>query len=108
MVAEKTSLISVWVTQTRETPPHIVEKLIETVQRGDTHRYSQSKGIPRLRKAICDWYKKGFDVDLDPESEAVVTLGSKEGIAHLAMAILDQVILPWYRIRLIRCTHMGS
>ena len=70
------------------TPQHIVDKLVETVQRGDTHRYSQSKGIPRLRKAISDWYKKRFDVDLDPESEAIVTLGSKEGIAHLAMAVL--------------------
>jgi len=79
------------------TPKHIVDKLIETVQRGDTHRYSQSKGIPRLRKAICDWYKKRFDVDLDPENEAIVTLGSKEGIAHLALAILgpgDAVLVP--------------
>ena len=69
------------------TPKHIVDKLIETVQRGDTHRYSQSKGIPRLRQAICNWYKERFDVDLDAEKEAIVTLGSKEGIAHLAMAI---------------------
>ena len=79
------------------TPQHIVDKLVETVQRGDTHRYSQSKGIPRLRKAICDWYKKRFDVDVDPESEAIVTLGSKEGIAHLAMAVLgpgDTVLVP--------------
>ena len=79
------------------TPEHIVKKLVETVQRTDTHRYSQSKGIPRLRKAICDWYKKKFDVDLDPNSEAIVTLGSKEGIAHLAMAILgpgDAVLVP--------------
>ncbi len=79
------------------TPEHIVKKLVETVQRPDTHRYSQSKGIPRLRKAICDWYKKKFDVDLDPDSEAIVTLGSKEGIAHLAMAILgpgDAVLVP--------------
>ncbi|MDC0068667.1 alanine transaminase [Gammaproteobacteria bacterium] len=79
------------------TPQHIVDKLVETVQRGDTHRYSQSKGIPRLRKAITDWYKKRFDVDLDPESEAIVTLGSKEGIAHLAMAVLgpgDTVLVP--------------
>ncbi len=79
------------------TPEHIVRKLVETVQRTDTHRYSQSKGIPRLRKAICDWYKKKFDVDLDPNSEAIVTLGSKEGIAHLAMAILgpgDAVLVP--------------
>ena len=81
----------------QETPKHIVDKLIETAQRGDTHRYSQSKGIPRLRKAICDWYKRRFDVDLDPEREAVVTLGSKEGIAHLAMAILgpgDTALVP--------------
>lgn len=79
------------------TPAHIVDKLIETVRRGDTHRYSQSKGIPRLRKAICDWYKRRFDVDLDPETEAIVTMGSKEGIAHLAIAVLgpgDAVLVP--------------
>jgi alanine-synthesizing transaminase len=79
------------------TPSHIVDKLIETAQRGDTHRYSQSKGIPRLRRAICDWYEKRYSVDLDPETEAIVTLGSKEGIAHLAMAILgpgDSVLVP--------------
>jgi alanine-synthesizing transaminase len=79
------------------TPKHIVDKLIETVQRGDTHRYSQSKGIPRLRQAICNWYKERFDVDLDAEKEAIVTLGSKEGIAHLAMAVLgpgDAVLVP--------------
>src|SRR5689334_791083 len=66
------------------TPRHIVEKLIESVQRPDTHRYSVSKGIPRLRRAICNWYKTRYDVDLDPDSEAIVTIGSKEGIAHLA------------------------
>ncbi len=79
------------------TPPHIVEKLVETAQRGDTHRYSQSKGIPRLRKAICDWYKKRYDVDLDPETEAIVTLGSKEGLAHLALATTgpgDAILVP--------------
>lgn len=79
------------------TPQHIVDKLIETVQRGDTHRYSQSRGIPRLRRAICNWYKDRFDVDVDSESEAIVTLGSKEGIAHLAMAVLssgDTVLVP--------------
>ena len=65
------------------TPPHIVEKMIETARRGDTHRYSVSKGIPRLRKAICNWYKTRYDVDLDPEKEAIATIGSKEGIAHL-------------------------
>jgi len=79
------------------TPPHIVEKMIETARRGDTHRYSVSKGIPRLRKAICNWYKTRYDVDLDPEKEAIVTIGSKEGIAHLALATLDSgdiVLVP--------------
>lgn len=79
------------------TPPHIVAKLIETVQRGDTHGYSVSKGIPRLRRAICNWYKKRYGVELDPESEAIVTIGSKEGIAHLALATLDRgdsVLVP--------------
>ncbi|MDG1204509.1 MAG: alanine transaminase [Pseudomonadales bacterium] len=81
----------------QETPPHIVDKLIETVQRSDTHRYSQSKGIPRLRRAITQWYKDRFDVELDAETETIVTLGSKEGIAHLALAILgpgDTVLVP--------------
>jgi alanine-synthesizing transaminase len=71
------------------TPRHIVDKLIETVQRPDTHRYSVSKGIPRLRRAICNWYKTRYDVELDPDAEAIVTIGSKEGIAHLALATLD-------------------
>ncbi len=81
----------------RPTPDHIVKKLIETVRRPDTHRYSISKGIPRLRKAICDWYKRRFDVDLDPDNEAIVTIGSKEGLAHLALATLgpgDAVLVP--------------
>jgi alanine-synthesizing transaminase len=79
------------------TPSHIVEKLIETVRRPDTHGYSVSKGIPRLRRAICNWYKRRFDVELDPDCEAIVTIGSKEGIAHLALATLDQgdiVLVP--------------
>jgi len=79
------------------TPQHIVDKLIEAAQRPDTHRYSVSKGIPRLRKAICDWYKNRFDVDLDPNTEAIVTIGSKEGLAHLALATLgpgDIVLVP--------------
>ena len=71
------------------TPAHIVEKLIESVRRNDTHGYSVSKGIVRLRKAICGWYQKRYGVDLDPDSEAIVTIGSKEGIAHLALATLD-------------------
>lgn len=79
------------------TPDHIVDKLCETAQRGDTHRYSLSRGIPRLRKAICNWYKRKYDVDLDPETEAIVTIGSKEGLAHLALATVgpgDAVLVP--------------
>jgi alanine-synthesizing transaminase len=79
------------------TPGHIVDKLVETARRGDTHGYSQSKGIPRLRKAICDWYLRRFDVSLDPASEAIVTLGSKEGLAHLALATTgpgDAILVP--------------
>ena len=79
------------------TPKHIVDKMIEATQREDTHRYSMSKGIPRLRRAICNWYKTRFDVDLNPETEAIVTIGSKEGLAHLALATLgpgDVVLVP--------------
>lgn len=79
------------------TPKHIVEKMVEAAKREDTHRYSISRGIPRLRQAICNWYKKRFDVDLDPETEAIVTIGSKEGLAHLALATLepgDVVLVP--------------
>jgi alanine-synthesizing transaminase len=79
------------------TPKHIVAKMVEAAERDDTHRYSLSRGIPRLRKAICQWYKNRFDVDLDPESEAIVTIGSKEGLAHLALATLgpgDVVLVP--------------
>jgi len=79
------------------TPRHIVDKLIESVQRPDTHRYSVSKGIPRLRRAICNWYKTRFNVEFDPDSEAIVTIGSKEGIAHLTLATLDRgdiVLVP--------------
>ena len=79
------------------TPRHILDKLTETVQRGDTHGYSMSKGIPRLRRAICAWYKRRFAVDFDPETEAIVTIGSKEGIAHLALATLERgdiVLVP--------------
>ena len=79
------------------TPSPIVEKLREVSLKPATHRYSQSKGIPRLRKSICDWYERRFSVHLDPESEAVVTMGSKEGLAHLALATLDKgdaVLVP--------------
>ena len=79
------------------TPAHIVAKLVEAAQRSDTHRYSLSRGIPRLRKAICDWYRQRYAVDLDPETQAIVTIGSKEGLAHLALATVgpgDAVLVP--------------
>lgn len=79
------------------TPPHIVAKLCEAAQKESNHRYSQSKGIYKLRLAITDWYKRNFLVDLDPETEAIATIGSKEGISHLAMAITapgDSVLVP--------------
>ncbi|NVJ50585.1 MAG: alanine transaminase [Gammaproteobacteria bacterium] len=79
------------------TPAHIVEKMVEAAQDPKTHRYSQSKGIPRLRQAICNWYQRNYQVELDPESEAIVTIGSKEGLAHLALATMergDSVIVP--------------
>ncbi len=71
------------------TPPHIVEKLCEAARIPKNHRYSASRGITQLRMAICEWYKRRFDVDLDPETEAVVTIGSKEGLSHLALAIVE-------------------
>lgn len=79
------------------TPQHIVDKLCEAAQRGDTHRYSLSRGIPRLRQAICNWYQRKYDVTLDPETQAIVTIGSKEGLAHLALATMgpgDAVLVP--------------
>lgn len=79
------------------TPPHIVEKLVETVQDPKAHRYSTSRGIPGLRRALSDYYKRRFNVDIDPETEAIATLGSKEGLANLAQAITspgDVVLAP--------------
>ena len=79
------------------TPPHIVEKLIETVRNPKTHRYSNSRGIPGLRRALCGYYERRFNVSLDPEREAIVTIGSKEGLANLAQAITgpgDVILVP--------------
>ncbi len=79
------------------TPDHIVEKLCEAAREPRNHRYSASAGLPKLRLAITDWYRRKFDVDLDPDSEAVVTIGSKEGISHLMLSILspgDIAIVP--------------
>jgi len=79
------------------TPKHIVDKMVEATKKSRNHRYSASKGIRKLRLAITDWYKRNYDVDLDPESEAIVTIGSKEGLSHLALAISgpgDTVLVP--------------
>ncbi|MBN2700645.1 MAG: alanine transaminase [Methylohalobius sp. ZOD2] len=94
-------------------PRHITDKLVEAAQRETTHRYSLSKGIPRLRKAICDWYAQRYDVQLDPESQAIVTIGSKEGLAHLALATLgpgDVVLVPnpAYPIHPYGCVIAGA
>jgi len=79
------------------TPPHIVAKLVEAVQDPRTHRYSVSKGIPGLRRALAAYYRRRFDVPLDPETEVIATLGSKEGLANLASAITspgDTILAP--------------
>jgi alanine-synthesizing transaminase len=79
------------------TPSHIVDKLIEASKKARNHRYSASRGITKLRHGIAGWYKRNYDVDLDPETEAIVTIGSKEGIAHLALAMIgpgDVVLTP--------------
>ena len=94
-------------------PQHVVDKLIETCSRKDTHRYSMSRGIPRLRSAICNWYQRKYDVVLDPESEAIVTIGSKDGLAHLALAVLgpgDCVLVPTpaYPIHPYGCVIAGA
>jgi len=78
-------------------PPHVVEKLIEAAKNPKNHRYSASRGITKLRHAICAWYQRNYDVTLDPETEAIVTMGSKEGLAHLALAMVapgDVVLTP--------------
>ncbi len=94
-------------------PAHIIDKLVEAAQRNDTHRYSVSRGIPRLRQAISNWYARKFDVDIDPEEEAIVTIGSKEGLAHLALAMLspgDAVLVPnpAYPIHPYGCVIAGA
>lgn len=79
------------------TPQHIVDKMIESARKENTHGYSVSRGIWRLRKAMCNWYKRRYDVDLDPDKEAIVTIGSKEGLAHLMLACCDRgdtVLVP--------------
>ncbi|MDP7078135.1 MAG: aminotransferase class I/II-fold pyridoxal phosphate-dependent enzyme, partial [Desulfobacterales bacterium] len=79
------------------TPPHVVDKLLEAAQKPSNHRYSASRGIAKLRAAIANWYKNRYDVDIDPESEVVVTMGAKEGISHLVLSLIspgDVVFAP--------------
>ena len=71
------------------TPPHIVEKLCEAVRNPRNHRYSASRGITKLRHAVCDWYRRRYGVSVDPETEAIATIGAKEGLSHLALAIVE-------------------
>jgi alanine-synthesizing transaminase len=81
----------------QETPKHIVDKLVESARNPRNHRYSASKGITRLRKAVTTWYRTRYGVELDPETEAIATIGAKEGMAHLALAVLqpgDGVLVP--------------
>ena len=97
----------------RPPPRYITEKLAEVVLREDVHRYSLSRGIPRLRRAISDWYLRKFEVDIDPETEAIVTIGSKEGLAHLTLATLgpgDAVLVPnpAYPIHAYGCVIAGA
>src|SRR5689334_10123737 len=95
------------------TPPHIVNKLTEATAKSSNHRYSVSRGIYKLRLAICDWYKRRYGVEFDPDAEAIVTIGSKEGIGHLALALLDKgdVVLaptPTYPIHQYGCIIAGA
>ena len=79
------------------TPAHIVEKLVEAARKPHNHRYSASKGITKLREAIANWYKRRYDVDIDPETEAVVTIGAKEGLSHLVLSLIgpgDVIFAP--------------
>lgn len=79
------------------TPRHVVDKLIEASQKSHNHRYSASRGITKLREAIANWYARRYGVDIDPETEAVVTIGAKEGLSHLILALIspgDVVMVP--------------
>ena len=95
------------------TPPHIVNKLIEAAQNPRNHRYSASKGIFQLRLAISEWYQRNYDVQIDPEGEAIVTMGAKEGLAHLVLAITGRgdaafVPNPTYPIHLYSVLIAGG
>jgi len=84
------------------TPQHIVDKLVESINKPRTHGYSVSKGIYKLRGAVGNWYQRKYNVDLDLDREVVVTMGSKEGYVHLVQAITNLEIWPWCLIPVIR------
>jgi alanine-synthesizing transaminase len=95
------------------TPPHIVRKLVEVAAKPASHRYSVSRGIYKLRVAVSDWYRRRYGVEIDPDTEAIATIGSKEGLAHLAIAVLDQgdavlVPTPTYPIHRYGCVIAGA
>ena len=93
----RTSWIWGWGTRIWAPPQHIVDKLTEAAQKPHNHRYSASMGIRKLRMAIADWYKRRYDVDIDPQTETIVTIGAKEGISHLMLVTLgpgDVVLSP--------------
>ncbi len=100
------------------TPQHIVDKLLEASQKPHNHRYSASRGITKLREAIAGWYGRRYDVDIDPETEAVVTIGAKEGLSHLILSLIspgDVVFAPnptypihQAALRLFKTLHGGS
>jgi LL-diaminopimelate aminotransferase len=71
------------------TPPHIIERLCQAAKDSANHRYPETEGLPKLRQAIADWYQKRFEVSLDPETEVLPLIGSKEGIAHIALCLID-------------------
>src|SRR5574341_2474995 len=77
------------------TPPHIVDKLCEAVRNARNHRYSASRGITKLRHAICDWYRRRYGVSLDPETEAIATIGAKEGLSPLSLAGVEPGDVPF-------------
>ncbi len=109
----RTSSISGWAIPTSRPRRISCNKLVEAATKAPNHRYSVSRGVYKLRSAVTDWYKRRYDVDLDPDSEAIVTIGSKEGIAHLAIAILDQgdVVVaptPTYPIHQYACIIAGA
>jgi DNA-binding transcriptional MocR family regulator len=89
------------------TPQHIVDKLVEVAQRKDTHRYSMSRGIPRLRRAVCGWYKQKYDVDLDPESQAIVTIVRKRASRTWRWRRSAPVTTCWCRTRVTRSIPMA-